>query len=118
MATRKIERDRWAHFFADFERQHKGRVVALSFFGPGSGSHEDPHTLHLERIALQDAGTEQERVSVQLGVEPHAVVTRAVELPVQVWLKAGDDDIDEVLEIRSDHGQVILLRFRFTQEIV
>lgn len=115
MATRKIDRETWPSFFTEFEQQHRGRVVALSFFGPGSGSHEDPHTLHLEQIALWDHDSEAERLTVQLGVEPHETVTRTVELPVQVWLKAGDDDVDEVLEIRSDHGQVILLRFRFTE---
>jgi hypothetical protein len=112
MATRKIDREQWATFLPEFTRQHDGRMVHLSFFGPGTGSHEDPHELHLIDIALHDPDSDQERITVRVGTAPHQVVTRTVELPVQVWIKAGDDEVDEVLEIRSDHGQVIMVRFR------
>jgi len=116
MATRKIEREKWVAFFPEFTRHHAGKTVTLSFFGPGSGSHDDTHTHHLIDIILEHPGGDNEQVTIRLGAEAKAIVTRTVNLPVQVWLKAGEDDVDETLEVRSEHGQVILLHFRVRED--
>lgn len=109
MATRQIERGNWKQFLQDFSRSHEGRAVSVKAFGPGTGDHHEARELPF--AGFEDETDGAGKIIVMLGMEKSDHVSHTVNAPVQVWHKSGADEPDEVVELRSDDGVALVIKF-------
>ncbi len=109
MATRQIERGHWKQFLEDFSRSHEGRVVSVKAFGPGTGDHQEARELPFAGFEAEIEGAGH--IIVMLGTGKNDHVSHSVNAPVQVWHKSGHDEPDEVVELRSEDGVALIIKF-------
>lgn len=112
MATRQIERSHWKQFLNNFSRTHEGRAVTVKAFGPGTGDHHEARELPFAGFEAETAEAEGAgHIIVMLGTNKNDHVSHLVNAPVQVWHKSGPDEPDEVVELRSDDGVALVIKF-------
>ncbi len=109
MATQQIERSSWKQFLEGFSRSHEGRPVTVKAFGPGTGDHHEARELPFSGFEAETEGAG--KIIVMLGTEKSDHVSHSVNAPVQVWHKSGPDEPDEVVELRSDDGVALVIKF-------
>ncbi len=109
MATRQIERGDWKRFLEDFSRSHEGRLVTIKAFGPGTGDHNEAREMPFAGFEAETEGAGH--IIVMLGTEKKDHISHSVTAPVQVWHKSGQDEPDEVVELRSDDGVALIIKF-------
>jgi hypothetical protein len=108
MATIEIERDDWLQFFKSFTRRHEGWLVTLEYLHPNLGDQIEVEGLPLGGISLET--TDRDRIELSLFGNQRDHLTHVIEGPRHVWLKTSDQGADEVLELESEQG-VVLVRF-------
>ncbi len=109
MATRQIERGHWKQFLEEFSRSHEGRLVTVKAFGPGTGDHQEARELPFAGFEAETVGAGH--IIVMLGTQQNDHVSHSVNAPVQIWHKSGQDEPDEVVELRSDDGVALIIKF-------
>lgn len=109
MATRQIERGHWKQFLEDFSRSHEGRAVSVKAFGPGTGDHQEARELPFAGFEAEIEGAGH--IIVMLGTDKNDHASHSVNAPVQVWHKSGHDEPDEVVELRSEDGVALIIKF-------
>jgi hypothetical protein len=111
MATREIPRGEWAAFFDGFSQRHKGWLVTIEMLNPEIGDQIQARDLPLEGITLDRNGRGDDSIEVIAGAKAESHISHSIGGPLRVWLKQTREGADEVLEIESRSGAV-LLRFR------
>ena len=109
MATQQIERGHWKQFLEEFSRNHEGRPVTVKAFGPGTGDHHEARDLPFAGFEAETEGAGH--IIVMLGTQKNDHVSHSVNAPVQIWHKSGQDELDEVVELRSDDGVALIVKF-------
>lgn len=105
MTTTEIPRDQWVTFFDGFNRRHKGWLVTTEMLGE-----VEARLLPLEGITPElRVGGDQMEIVVGNKVDAH--LSHTVTSPTHVYLSQTAEGADELLEIRSGAGSVVV-RFR------
>lgn len=109
MPTQQINANQWTQFLDDFSRSHEGQPATVEAFGPGTGDHHEARALPLNGFEVETKAPGH--IIVMLGTERDDHLSHTVTAPVQVWHKAGPDEANEVVEIRSDDGIGLVIKF-------
>ncbi len=109
MPTQQINKGQWTQFLNDFSRAHEGQTATVEAFGPGTGAHHEARALPFGGFEVETK--EPGHIIVMLGTETDDHISHTVTSPVQVWHKAGPDEANEVVEIRSEDGIGLVIKF-------
>ena len=115
---RNIELNQLDTFIKEFTNKNISRPTRLQVFDE-LGVQTEEHGLPLLGIDLEMRGDNAPRVEIMLGgqrpSENH--LTHTIAKVRRVYVKIGDDNRDEVLEIENSEGAKTLLHFLSLQEI-
>ena len=123
MPTIEINRDKWREFFDDFSRRHQGRLVTIEMLGPDLGDQVEASLLPLEGIVVESGDGSELQIEIIVGEKPDSHISHTISSPSSIWQKQTDEGADEVLEIESADGTVLLrfssaVRTDMTNEII
>lgn len=115
---RNIEIAQLESFFKEFTNNNLSRPTRLEVFDE-MGAQTEEHGLPLKGIALDMKGDDAPRVEIMLGMQGSVVrhLTHTISNVKRVYVKIGEDNRDEVLEIESEKGVKTLLHFEPLEEI-
>lgn len=116
METGTIPREQWIKFFDDFSKDHEGWIVSLDVLSPSLGAQEEVAGLPLVGITADVKGRSS-RVELIVGGRPHAHVTRIIESPKRVSVKARERPGHEAIDVESDDGTMTLMRFHHVEQV-
>ena len=115
MATREIDREEWTSSLNEFNRRHEGKIASVQEFGPGTLSHDEVRHLPFAGLIVEIDEGRADSISVMLGTEVADHVTHSITAPTEIWVRTGSDIMGEMLEIRSEDGRTMVLRFHQEQ---
>ena len=109
MNTREIPRAQWLHLLDDFSKKHEGWMTTLELIDSDLGDQIEGE-LPLVGISA-DLKDHENRIEVILrrGVDEH--VTRIINAPKRLWIKAADIPTHEAVEVESEDGATTLVSF-------
>lgn len=115
---RNIELDQLEGFFQEFTERNVSRPTRLEVFDD-MGAQTEEHGLPLRGIDLDMKGSGSPRVEIMLGGQgpDQRHLTHTITNIRRVYVKIGEANIDQVLEIESQEGVKTLLQFEVLQEI-
>lgn len=115
---RNIGLDQLQGFFQEFTERNLSRPTSLEVFDE-MGAQTEEQGLPLRGIDLDMKGTGSPRVEIMLGGQgpEQRHLTHTITNVRRVYVKIGEGNIDEVLEIESQEGAKTLLRFETLEEI-
>lgn len=115
---RNIDIDQLEGFVKEFTNNNLSRPTRLEIFDE-MGAQTEEHGLPLKGIDLETKGAEAPRVEIMLGGEGTEArhLAHTITNVKRVYLKIGEDNRDEVLEIESEKGVKTLLHFEHLEEI-
>ncbi|MEW6736844.1 MAG: DUF5335 family protein [Acidobacteriota bacterium] len=111
MLTREIPRNEWPAFFDDFSRNYQGWTVTVEILNPNIGAQVEAHELPLEGITVDLKEDGKDEISIIIGEAPEDHVTHNILVPIHVWVEQTDKGDVEALQIESESGITMLLRF-------
>lgn len=117
MQTQIIPREEWATFFADFSRQHEGRLVTLEVspshkvFTAKISDQVEANNLALGGITAELNDDGDDRIEIMVGEKPEDHITHNIIAPTQISLEQPDEGADATLAIKSKDGATTILRF-------
>jgi len=110
MPIREIPREEWASFFDSFNRQHQGWLVSTEML-----DHEIDHLIEARELPLEGItpklGDGADQLEIAVGRTTKAHLSHTVNSPTRVYLQQTVQGADELLQIRSSSGTLVL-RFR------
>lgn len=106
MPTNEIGRPEWKKFFDSFTRRHHGWLVTIELLSSEIGDQIELKDLPLEGITADANGTDAIQIVVITDKGEH--VSRTIERPKHVWLKARRNGADEILEIEAEEGATLI----------
>ena len=110
MLTTEISRDQWVLWLDTFSKAHEGWIVEVDVLGPELGAQEEITRLPLVGIAA-DVKDAESRVEVIAGGSLEARVTRIINRPTHLWLKAPEAPALEAIAVESEDGTTTILHF-------
>lgn len=113
MPSQEVPHYEWARFFDEFSRRHQSWLVTVEMTGQGSGHQAQVRDLPLVGITVEPNEIGEDEITIIVGARAEAHITHTVSSPRRVWVKQRDEGADELVEIESFGGNV-LVSFRAT----
>ena len=112
MATHDIPKDEWATFFESFSRQHEGWLVTLEVLGSDIGARVESGEEALISVTCRSEKYGCKAIIVVTANPSKGHFTRTIPAPVHVSLKETEEGAHESVQIESNQGMTMVLRFR------
>jgi hypothetical protein len=114
MPTREIPREEWMTFLDSFSRQHAGWLSTVEVLDTAIGAQVESREQPLSGITAELKGDNRDLISILVGGDRNNHVAHAIHAPSHVRVEETDEGAHEALQIESESGVTILLRFRST----
>lgn len=111
MPTEDIPPEQWSWFCAGFSRQHAGWLAELQISAPATGVQPLAAGASLHALKYEPA---EERIVVKLDCDEAQILTHTLDRPRRITLDRDAQGAHTGLEIESQGGEELLLRFPVT----
>ncbi|MFY9556654.1 MAG: DUF5335 family protein [Blastocatellia bacterium] len=107
MPTQEIASYEWLRFFDEFSRLHQGQLVTIEILGLDIGNQVQARDLPLIGITVEPNEVGEDQILIVAG-RPEGHVTHTISAPSRVWLKQNEQGEDDVVEVESFTGTVLV----------